>query len=321
MKFEGSFKNKPLEIRGQRVEVGEHKLIKVEIDRLPTGTAIEIPIYVYNGIEDGPTILIQAGLHGDEVNGVETIRELLRGNYFKIKRGCIIVVPLLNVFGFLHFSREAFGKDVNRSFPGSKTGSLASRIAYFEMKEIVEHIDFGIDMHTGGAQRHNFPQVRYTPGSSAGKHLATIFNAPFQFSSNLIAKSFRKEAHKNGVPIIVYEAGEALRIDKLSVQIGINGVLNILEYFGMIDPRGALPKKHETVELIKNRWIRAKTAGMLGVVVENGQKVEKGQLLGYITDTYGASTLKIVAPTNGYIIAVNNFPMVSTGEAIFHFGF
>jgi len=321
MKFEGSFRNEPLVIRGERVELGEEKLIKVEIDRLPTGTVIEIPIFVYNGLDEGPTILIQAGLHGDEINGVETVRALLRANKLQIKRGCVIVVPLLNIFGFLHFSRDAHGKDVNRSFPGSKGGSLASRTAYFQMKEIVTHIDFGIDMHTGGAQRNNYPQIRYTPGSAAGKHLADIFNAPFQFSSNLIAKSFRKEADKIGVPIIIYEAGEALRIDKLAVQIGINGVMNILEYFAMIDPRPNPPKRLQTVVLTKKKWIRAKTAGMLELLVENGQAVKKGELLGYITDTYGASTLPVKAPSDGYIIAVNYFPIVSIGEAIFHFGY
>jgi len=318
--FEENFRNEPVVIRGQHIGLGEHKLIKIEIDRLPTGTIIEIPIYVFNGKEKGPSILIQAGLHGDEVNGVETVRKLLVGKHFHINRGCVIVVPLLNVFGFLHFSRDVHGKDVNRSFPGSKGGSLASRIAYFHMKDIVPNIDFGIDMHTGGGQRSNYPQIRYTPDSKEGKKLADLFNAPFQFASKLIGKSFRKEASKKNIPIIVYEAGEALRIDKQAVKHGINGVFNVLEHFDMIKPRTS-KLSTKTVELNQRQWIRAKTAGMLSLRIKNGDSVIKGQTLGYITDTYGESTLKVTAPHDGYIIAVNYFPIVSIGEAIFHIGY
>jgi len=318
--FEKNFRNEPVEIKGQKVELGQNKLIKVEIDRLPTGTIIEIPIYVFNGAEPGPTILLQAGLHGDELNGIEMSRKMLAKNCFNIKRGCVIVVPLLNVFGFLHFSRDVQGKDVNRSFPGSRRGSLASRIAYFTMKEIVNNVDLGIDIHTGANQRSNYPQVRYTPDSEEGKKLADIFNAPYQFASKLIAKSFRKEAHKHNIPIIIYEGGEALRLNKSVINKGIEGVLNILEYFKMIDVRESKPKSTPTINLSQRRWMRAKIAGMWNTRIKNGEQVIKGQTLGYITDTYGESTIRIPAPHDGYIIAVNNFPVVSRGDAIFHIG-
>ncbi len=317
--FEKNFRNEPVEIRGQKVELGEDRLIKIKIDRLPTGTVIEIPIYVFNGKEEGPTILLQAGLHGDEVNGIELVRKMLAKNQFNIKKGCVIVVPLLNVFGFLHFSRDVHGKDVNRSFPGSKRGSLASRIAYVLMREIVNNIDFGIDIHTGANQRSNYPQIRYTPDNKEGKKLADIFNAPYQFASKLIPKSFRKEGHKHNIPIIVYEGGEALRLDKFSIKKGIEGILNILEHFEMIDKR---EEKLETItiELSQRRWMRAKIAGMFNIRVKNGEKVTKGQTLGYITDTYGESTIRVKSPHDGYIIAINNFPVISRGEAIFHIG-
>ncbi|MGB5362104.1 MAG: succinylglutamate desuccinylase/aspartoacylase family protein, partial [Aureibaculum sp.] len=156
-------------------------MIKFTIDRLPTSTLIEIPVYVFNGNKLGPTVLLQGGLHGDETNSIEIIRRMLENDYFKIERGCVIVVPLLSVFGFLHFSRDVHGKDVNRSFPGTKTGSLASRIAYFHMREIVGNIDFGIDYYTGGNQRSNYPQIRFTEESEVCKKLSEIFNAPFYF--------------------------------------------------------------------------------------------------------------------------------------------
>lgn len=318
--FDVNFRNEPVEIRGQLVNLGENKMIKVEVDRLPTGTAIEIPVYVFNGKKPGPTVLVQAGLHGDEVNGVELVRKMLARDAFKVKRGCIIVVPLLNVFGFLNLSRDLHGKDMNRSFPGSKTGSLASRIAYFHMKEIAHNIDFGIDIHTGGAQRNNYPQIRYTPNSTVSKKLAEIFNAPFQFPSNLIAKSFRKEAEKHGVPIIVYEGGEALRLDKFAIRKGTEGILNILEHFEMIPKRKEKQKRTNTIELKTKKWIRAKIAGLFNSRIKNGALVKKGQILGYITDTYGETVTSVKAPFDGYIFAVNNFPIINRGDALFHIG-
>lgn len=318
--FEENFKNEIVEIKGEQVALAEQKMINFEIDRLPTGTKIELPVYVFNGKQPGPTMLVQAGLHGDEVNGVELVRRMLARDYFKLQRGCVIVVPLLNTFGFLNFSRDLHDKDVNRSFPGLRTGSLASRVAYFTRKELIKNVDFGVDIHTGGNQRENYPQIRYTPNSVEGKQLADIFNAPYQFASKLISKSFRKEAHKNNIPIIVYEAGESLRLHKLGIKIGINGILNILEHFGMIMKRVEKKEGPVTVELIKRKWIRAKIAGMLNLRIKNGTEVEKGQTLGYITDTYGQSTIRVKAPYSGYIIAVNNFPIINRGDAIFHIG-
>ena len=318
--FEKNFKNEIVEIQGHKVGLGADKLIKIEIDRLPTGTLIEIPIYVFNGLEAGPTILLQAGLHGDEVNGVELVRKMLTKRHFKIKKGCLIVVPLLNVFGFLNLSRDVHGKDMNRSFPGSKTGSLASRIAYLHMKEIVKNIDFGIDFHTGGAQRSNYPQVRYTPKSEEGKKLAEIFNAPFHFATNLIPKSFRKEAHKIGIPIVVYEGGEALRFNKFAIRKGIEGALNILDYFEMIPKVQQAKNKAQTIELTEKRWVRAKIAGLFTSRVKNGVEVEKRQILGYITDTYGETMHSVRAPISGYVISLNNFPIINRGDALFRIG-
>ena len=236
-----------------------------------------------------------------------------------VKRGGVIVVPLLNVFGFLNLSRDVHDKDVNRSFPGSKTGSLASRIAYFHLREITKNIDFGIDIHTGGKQRSNYPQIRYTPKSEEGKALANIFNAPYQFASNLIAKSFRKAAHNHNIPIIVYEGGESLRFNKLAIRKGKEGILNVLEHFEMIPKREA-KSSEPVIEITNRKWIRAKIAGMLHLRIKNGEAVRKGQPLGYITDTYGESTFRISAPYNGFIIAINNFPVVNRGDAIFHVG-
>ncbi len=318
--FQNNFKNELVEIRGHKIALGENKLIKIPVDRLPTGTLIEIPVYIFNGEKLGPTILLQGGLHGDEVNSIVLIRRMLIDKSYKIIRGCVIVVPLLNIFGFLDLSRDMHGKDVNRSFPGSKNGSLASRMAYYLMKEIAKNVDFGIDFHTGGAQRNNFPQIRYTPNDTKAESLATIFNAPYMFASKLIPKSFRNACNKYHIPILVFEGGESLRLDENATEKGIYGTLNILKHFKMISDRVAIPKAKKSIKIHNRKWIRAKIAGIFSSTITNGDFVKKGQTLGFIMDTYGETNHKIVCKNDGYILAVNNFPIVNMGDALFHFG-
>lgn len=318
--FDKEFKNEAVIIRGERIGLGESKLIRIPIDRLPTGTLIEIPVYVFNGDKLGPTILLQGGLHGDETNSIELVRRMLIDKSYKIHRGCVIVVPVLNIFGFLDLSREMHGKDVNRSFPGSEKGSLASRLAYYLMKEITKNVDFAIDYHTGGAQRNNYPQIRYTPQDERAKALAELFNAPFQFGSTLIAKSFRKECFKYDIPVIVYEAGESLRLEEFAIQEGINGTLRVLKHFKMINANVKVPNEINTIEIAKRSWLRSKVAGLFNAKVDNGDEVKKGQILGFIADTYGETKFPVKAPKDGYIIAKNNFPIVNLGDPLFHIG-
>lgn len=318
--FEKGFQNKEVNVNGQSVGLGASKLIKVPVDRLPTGTIIEIPVYVFNGKEAGPTILLQGGLHGDEINSIELVRRMLIDKRYKIHKGCVIVVPLLNVFGFLNLSRDMHGKDVNRCFPGSKTGSLASRIAKFLMRELIINVDFAIDFHTGGAQRNNFPQIRFTAQDTVAYELAKVFNAPIMFASKLIPKSFRNECFKNGIPVLVYEGGESLRIDEHAIEEGIHGTLRILKSFQMIDATIHIPEQKECVFIKKRRWIRAKEAGLLTSKVANGSYVKKGEVIGNIMDTYGETNIKIKSPIHGYILSKNNFPIINMGDAIFHVG-
>jgi predicted deacylase len=318
--FNSNFKNEVVIINGEKIHLGEEKLIKIPIDRLPTGTLIEIPVYVFNSNKLGPTVLLQGGLHGDEVNSVELIRKMLIDKRYKVQRGCVIVVPLLNVFGFLSLSRDMHGKDVNRSFPGSKKGSLASRMAYYLMKEIIENIDFAIDYHTGGAQRNNFPQIRYTPEDMIANELAIIFNAPFTFGSKLIPKSFRNECFKHGIPVLVFEGGESLRLDEFASEKGIHGTLNILRYFNMIKKDVIIPEMQKTIEIENRKWVRASVAGLFSKRIKNGDFVKKGQIIGDIMDTYGETHRFVKAPFSGYVIAVNNFPVVNMGDALFHIG-
>jgi len=314
--------NKDIIIGGQTVSPGEDKLLKISIDRLPTGTLIDIPVYVFNAKKPGPTILVQAGLHGDEINGIEIVRRMLAEECFKVKKGAVIAVPILNIFGFIHFSRDVpDGKDVNRSFPGTRTGSMASRIAYHYVTEIMHQIDYGIDLHTGGGQRHNFPQIRYTDEDAKSAELAKIFNAPIAFASKLIRGSFRNAAFKMEKPSIVFEAGESMRFDDYAIKEGIKGVLNILEHFGMIQNTDAkYLADNKTIHLDNRKWLRAPTAGMFIPKITNGSEITKGQILGIITDTFAKRTKQIKAPFDGFIFCVNHQAVVNQGEALFHAG-
>lgn len=318
--MEGGKENKTIVISENSIAPGESKLVQIKIARLPTGTLIDIPVHVFNSKKPGPTILIQAGLHGDEINGVETLRRMLQQDLFKLKKGAVIVVPILNVFGFIHFSRDVpDGKDVNRSFPGSKSGSLASRIAHNYTSEILPYIDFAIDLHTGGAQRHNYPQIRFTGGDEKSKALAEMFNAPFCFASGLIAGSFRKATYKLGIPTIVYEAGESMRFNEEAIAFGIDGIYKVLAGHKMVSKEGK-PKKIPSIYLDSRRWIRASRAGMFIPSIENGSRVEKGQELGVITDTFAKKSRKVSAPFEGYVVCVNHQAVVNQGDALFHMG-
>lgn len=315
-------RNKSISIGKETIAPGEHQRVTISIDRLPTGTLIDIPIYVFNSDQPGPTVLVQAGLHGDEINGIEIVRRMLQEDRFHVQRGAVIAVPILNIFGFIHFSRDVpDGKDVNRSFPGSRSGSMASRLAYHYTSQILHQVDFAIDLHTGGALRHNYPQVRYTEDYPESRQLADVFQAPFMFPSRLIRGSFRNAARKINIPVVVFEAGESMRFDEYAILEGMQGILNVLYHFEMvprIDPMYA--EAHNSILLLERKWLRAPTAGMFIPEVRNGSEVRKGQEMGIVTDTYSRKSKAINAPFDGYIVCINHQAVVNQGEALFHVG-
>jgi len=288
--------------------------------KLPSGTVIDLPVYIFRSKKKGPTVLLSGGLHGDEINGIEIVRRLIDSGHFEnLKRGSVVAIPVMNIYGFLNFSRDVpDGKDVNRSFPGSTTGSLASRIAHFIGHNILKEIDFGIDFHTGGASRFNFPQIRYAPQDKKAKELATQFGAPVTLHSRLLDKSLRKQAFKMGKSILVYEGGESMRMDEEVVREGADGALRLLNAHHMIDKA---PKANsETVKCEKSIWIRAKRSGIYRGIITSGMTVAKGDILGYITDPFGEFSTPIKSPSNGLVICHNNMPVVNQGDALIHLG-
>lgn len=298
---------------------GESRRIPLEFARLPSGTVIDTIVHVARGPEPGPVLLLQGGLHGDEVGGVEVLRRVIATGGHVPKRGTVMVVPILNAFGFIHFSRDVpDGKDVNRSFPGHQRGSLASRIAWHLMHDLFVHVNVGIDFHTGGGRRENHPQVRYTPGDANAEQLAQAFAAPFRLPSKPIAKSFRKAALDRGVPIVVYEGGESLRFDEHAIEEGIAGARRVMAHLGMVDAEA--PPTTPCIALEKSRWIRAPRAGLFHATVPNGVRVEAGAHLGVLAEIHGGRERDLRAPSDGWIIAVNRLPVVNQGDALIHLG-
>jgi len=306
-------------IAGQEIHPGEFKVIDVKIARLPSHTLIDTPIYVSRGLEEGPVLALTAGMHGDEINGMEIVRRILDGGLHRPKRGVTVCMPIVNVYGFLNYSRDVpDGKDINRSFPGSKSGSLASRVAYNLMKEVIPVIDVGIDFHTGGAMRTNYPQVRAVLKNSTNIDLAAAFNAPFTIDAPFRPNSLRKEAAKKGKHIIVYEGGESLRFDQQAIEEGISGTLRLMKHLRMID---WAPEPTEENRIIwSTSWIRARNAGLFQSNIKCGQLIHQGEWVGTITDPFGEYKEQVVAPLKGYVIGLNNIPVINVGDALMHIG-
>lgn len=311
---------KDLVINKKSVAPGEQEIIKLNVARLPSGTVINIRIHVYRSLKPGPCVLVLGGVHGDEINGVEIVRRMVDDKLFdQLECGSVIAIPLLNVYGFIQFSRDAAdGKDVNRSFPGNMKGSLASRVANTLTKQILPVVDFGVDFHTGGSARYNYPQIRYSSDDAAAAELAKEFAAPFLIVKPNLPKSLRKVSKGMGKPVLVYEGGESLRYDGYSIENGIAGMRRLLKAKGMLNDAPEILR--DPIHISKTSWVRAAQSGMFIWSQQSGAKVSAGEPLGYINDPYGHEEIPVLAHRDGYLIGHNNAPVVSAGDALFHIG-
>lgn len=313
--------NSVLHILGEDIAAGESREINFHVAKLHTRTRVDVPVIINRSKKPGPVVLFTAGIHGDEVNGVEILRQIIAKGINKPKKGTIICIPVLNIFGFLNKTRELpDGRDLNRVFPGSKTGSLASQVAYKLMNEIVPQVDFIVDHHTGGAGRFNAPQIRIITGTPKLKKLAKAYGAPFVVYSKKIPKSFRSACDKLEIPILLFEGGKSYHIDTQITNTGVNGVKRLLNHLGMLGAKfKASDPKKEIIFIEDSKWIRAKASGMFRATIKLNSKVEKGTILGYITDAYGKFNQSIKADCDGYVININQDPIVYKGDALFRY--
>ena len=309
-----------LHILGKKVALGQSAKVSFNVAKLHTQNTIDVPVIIERSKKPGPTVLITAGIHGDEVNGVEIVRQIIAKGINKPKKGTIICIPVINVFGFIHMDREfPDGRDLNRVFPGSKIGSLASRVAHKLITEIVPHADLILDFHTGGAGRFNAPQIRIVKNDSKLDELAQIFGAPFIYYSKNIKKSFRSASSKMDIPILLFEGGKSFNIDNNITNTGVNGIKRILHHLGILNSKFTVSKpKKNCIKIQGSKWIRASHSGMFKAAVSINSEVKKGDVLGHITDPYGSFNHFVKAPNNGYIFNVNESPIIYQGDAIFH---
>lgn len=312
--------NYKIHVAGRKIAPGSKIQINAELGKLPTRTPVEIPVFVNRSKEPGPVLLLIGGMHGDEINGIEIMRRIIRQGINIPSKGSVICIPVINVYGFLNQTRGLpDGRDLNRSFPGGSTGSLASRIAYFFMNEILPEVDYIIDFHTGGARRNNFPQIRAAFEDAKATEMAKAFSAPFILNSPFREKSLRKSAFKEGKPTIVYEGGETLRLRKNVIDKGINGTLRVMHHLDMRKEPGPAPSQ-ESIIITKSTWVRARRSGLHHAEVKNGDRVRKNQQIGIISDPYGDFEIKLKAPASGYVVGINNYPVINQGDPILHLG-
>lgn len=312
-------RNQAFEFGGETIKPGERHTVEIPLAPLITNDNLGMPVNVLTGTQTGPTLMVSAAVHGDEINGVEIIRRLLRHPALRQLSGNLIAIPVVNVHGFLHHTRYLpDGRDLNRSFPGSKTGSLASRVANKFVEQILARSDYAIDLHTGARHRANLPQIRVDLDNPESESLGKAFGVPVLLHSRLRDGSLREDAANRGIPFLLYEGGESLRFDEFSIRVGVHGIMNVMRHLGML--RRSRRKKPIPEPLLARRstWVRANTSGVTRSLVNLGNKVAEGDLLCIIGDPMGNEETGVYASEGGIVIGKLNLPLVSEGDALFH---
>jgi predicted deacylase len=305
-------------IGGESIAAGERRLVSLPLSALSNQTPMAVPVSVLHGRREGPTLFVSAAIHGDELTGVAICRRLLASKSLSVARGTLLMVPIVNAFGFISHSRYLPDRrDLNRSFPGSVRGSLAAQLANLFLTEVVARSDYGIDLHSAAIHRSNLPQIRVDSADEKSLELARAFGAPIIVHSGLREGSLREAARSKSVPVIVYEAGEGLRVDELSVNVGMRGILRVMTHLGMIR-RTRDRKRPEPVLSTSSRWVRAEESGLFRPFKDVGDHVSAGERIGIIADPYGERETELKANSAGIIIGRANIPAINQGDALFH---
>ncbi len=308
----------PMRINGESVQPGERRTVQLDVAQLYTHTPVGMPVHVAHGRREGPVLCLSAAVHGDEINGIEIIRRVLALPQLRRLRGTLLAVPIVNVFGVLTQTRYLPDRrDLNRSFPGSPTGSLAARLANLFVRQVLERASYAIDLHTGAAHRTNLPQIRANLDDPEALRLARAFAAPVIINADLRDGSLRHAADERGIPVLLYEAGEALRFDEDSIRLGVRGIVGVMRELGML-PRVKRKAPRRPVQVETTRWVRAESSGILRTAVQLGHRVCAGEQLGQIADPFGEGETEVAADFDGIVIGRTNLPLIHEGDALFH---
>jgi len=309
----------PFEIAGRRVRRGERLQFELPMAQLYTQTPLDMAVEVVHGRWQGPVLLVCAGIHGDELNGIEVIRRLRTLASLDRLRGTLVLVPIVNLFGFLNQSRYLPDRrDLNRGFPGSEKGSVAARTANLLFGTIVRRCTHVIDLHTGAVNRENLPQVRAALDQPGVEEMARGFGIPVIVNSGLLDRSLRAEAGRIGIPVVTYEAGEALRLDEKAIVAGVRGVVNVMRALDMLPARRARAARAEPYVANATSWFRSPADGLFRPLARLGAQVQKGDTLGVVSAPFSSDDAVLSAPSEGIVICVNRLPLVNEGDALFH---
>lgn len=307
------------EIGQHRIAPGARQTVDLPVSVLSDHTPVTMSVHVIHGKREGPVLFVSAAIHGDEIIGVEIARRFLRTSGIDGVRGTLLVVPIVNTFGFLNHSRYLPDRrDLNRCFPGGPSGSLAARLADLFMREIVGRADFGIDLHSAAIHRTNMPQIRVSTSKERTLKLAAAFGAPVIILSKLRDGSLRQAAQKRGVDVLLYEAGEGLRFDEFSARAGVAGILRVMHELGMIPRRLVSPAKTRPLRTTNTSWQRAPVGGLIRLFKAAGETVSEGDVLGVVADPFGEVETELKSEYTGIIIGRTNLPVVNEGDALFH---
>ena len=305
------------QLAGRSIEPGERVTLDLPVIELYTHSPLHMPVQVVRGKKPGPTLFVSAAIHGDEINGVEIVRRLLAHGALKKLRGTLIAIPVVNVQGFLAHSRYTPDRrDLNRSFPGSERGSVAGRLANLFVKEILEQADCGIDLHTAAIHRDNLPQIRADLDDARNRELAEAFGVAVILNAELRPGSLRGCAGERGIPMLLYEAGEALRFDETCIRAGLRGVLNVMRKLDMLPSvKTAIAKP---VQADTSYWVRADKSGVMCSRTALGTRVAANAHLADIADPLGEKTVPVTGRHAGIVIGRTNLPLVNEGDALYH---
>ena len=307
------------ELGGVSVAPGQHTIVEMPAAQLYTQTPLNIPVHVVHGRQKGPVLLVCAAIHGYELNGVEIIRRLLRMSSMKRLHGTLVAVPVVNVFGFIHKSRYLPDRrDLNRCFPGSETGSLGARMAWLFKTQILDRATHAVDLHTGAVYRPNQPQIRANLESPDTAAMAEAFGVPLILNSVLRDGTLREVAEAQNIPVITYEAGEALRFDETSIRVGVRGITNVMRHLGMLSERKVSGHHVKPAVAGSSTWVRAERDGVFRSLVALGARIKKDQVLGRISSPFTTDEIEVRSPCAGILVGRDNLPLVNEGEALFH---
>lgn len=309
----------PFTLLGQEIPAGSARRLMWSPSKIFEGMASETPVLVVHGRNAGPVLCLTAAIHGDELNGIEMVRRVLHDLRAEELRGTVIGIPIVNIHGFRRGSRYLPDRrDLNRFFPGSPTGSSAARIAHSLFENVIRRCTAVVDLHTGSFYRSNIPQVRADLSQPAVRSLAHGFGGMLVLNSEAGPGTLRRAATDVGIPAVILEVGEPLRLQPRQVDQGVAGLNRLL---GSLNMRGKfqLLAQPEPVYYF-SRWVRADHGGVLFSVVRLGQRVRAGDILGNVTDPITNEQNLVYAPVDGRVIGMAVNQVVMPGFAAFHLG-